>query len=61
MVGEGLVDIVETPDGTRSEQPGGSPANVTLTAARLGHRAEPLGSARMGSAERSASTWPSPV
>lgn len=37
MIGEALVDIVQTPDGTRSEHPGGSPANVALTTARLGH------------------------
>lgn len=42
VVGEALVDVVETPDGTRTRHPGGSPANVALTAARLGHRAELL-------------------
>ncbi|OLT54471.1 PfkB family carbohydrate kinase [Cellulosimicrobium sp. CUA-896] len=42
VVGEALVDIVETADGTRSRHPGGSPSNVALTAARLGDRAELL-------------------
>ncbi|WP_324651672.1 carbohydrate kinase [Georgenia sp. H159] len=42
MIGEALVDIVESPDGTRTQHPGGSPANVALTAARLGSRAELL-------------------
>jgi fructokinase len=42
MVGEALVDVVETPDGERAEHPGGSPANVALTAARLGHPVELL-------------------
>ena len=36
LVGEALVDIVERLDGTRSEHPGGSPANVALGLARLG-------------------------
>ncbi len=36
VVGEALVDIVETPDGAHASHPGGSPANVALTAARLG-------------------------
>jgi fructokinase len=36
VVGEALVDIVRTPDGRVSEHPGGSPANVALTLARLG-------------------------
>lgn len=36
MIGEALVDIVESPRGGRTQHPGGSPANVALTAARLG-------------------------
>jgi fructokinase len=35
LVGEALVDIVTRPDGSRSEHPGGSPANVALGLARL--------------------------
>jgi fructokinase len=36
VVGEALVDVVERPDGTIEEHPGGSPANVALALARLG-------------------------
>lgn len=36
VVGEALVDVVITPDGARTEHPGGSPANVALGLARLG-------------------------
>jgi fructokinase len=36
VVGESLVDVVTRPDGQVSEHPGGSPANVALTLARLG-------------------------
>lgn len=36
VVGEALVDVVTRPDGSVSEHPGGSPANVALTLARLG-------------------------
>ncbi|GIG24448.1 carbohydrate kinase family protein [Cellulomonas denverensis] len=39
IVGEALVDAVVRPDGTRSEHPGGSPANVALGLARLGRDA----------------------
>lgn len=42
MVGEALVDVVQTPDGARSQHPGGSPANVALTTARLGHETDLL-------------------
>lgn len=42
MVGEALVDVVETASGARSQHPGGSPANVALTVARLGHTTELL-------------------
>lgn len=37
VVGETLVDIVHTPDGAVSEHVGGSPANVAMGIARLGH------------------------
>ncbi|KGN39474.1 carbohydrate kinase family protein [Knoellia subterranea] len=37
VVGETLVDIVHTPDGQVSEHVGGSPANVAMGVARLGH------------------------
>jgi fructokinase len=37
MIGEALVDIVQTADRARTAHPGGSPANVALTTARLGH------------------------
>ena len=37
VVGEALVDIVSSGNGARSEHPGGSPANVALGLARLGH------------------------
>lgn len=43
MVGEALVDVVVGPDGEAlGRHPGGSPANVALGLARLGHRAELL-------------------
>jgi fructokinase len=37
VVGETLVDIVHTPDGLVEEHVGGSPANVAMGLARLGH------------------------
>jgi fructokinase len=37
VIGELLVDIVHTPDGRSAEHVGGSPANVALGLARLGH------------------------
>jgi fructokinase len=37
VIGEALVDIVARQDGRVEETPGGSPANVALTLARLGH------------------------
>ncbi len=37
VVGELLVDIVSHPDGSTAEHVGGSPANVALGLARLGH------------------------
>ena len=36
VVGESIVDVIVRPDGTRSEHPGGSPANVALGLGRLG-------------------------
>lgn len=36
VVGEALVDVVEHPDGTRREHPGGSPANVAVGLGRAG-------------------------
>ncbi|MDO5721920.1 MAG: carbohydrate kinase [Actinomycetaceae bacterium] len=40
VVGEALVDIVQRPDGSSEEIPGGSPANVALTLGRLGRPVE---------------------
>ncbi|MEU5980205.1 PfkB family carbohydrate kinase [Streptomyces sp. NPDC047315] len=40
IVGEALTDVLLAPDGKRTERPGGSPANVALGLARLGHRVE---------------------
>lgn len=37
VVGETLVDIVHSPDGVVTEHVGGSPANVAMGIARLGH------------------------
>ncbi|HSO65445.1 MAG TPA: PfkB family carbohydrate kinase [Ornithinibacter sp.] len=37
VIGELLVDIVNTPDGQTAEHVGGSPANVALGLSRLGH------------------------
>lgn len=37
VIGETLVDIVHTPDGSVTEHVGGSPANVAMGIARLGH------------------------
>jgi fructokinase len=37
VVGESLIDIVQSPDGSTQEHVGGSPANVALGLARLGH------------------------
>jgi fructokinase len=38
VIGEALLDRVVRPDGTDTETPGGSPANVALTLGRLGRR-----------------------
>ncbi|AKT51328.1 carbohydrate kinase family protein [Arsenicicoccus sp. oral taxon 190] len=40
VVGEALVDIVHRVDGSVDEHPGGSPANVAIGLARLGHPVE---------------------
>ena len=37
VIGEMLIDIVRTPDGQSAEYVGGSPANVAMGLARLGH------------------------
>ncbi|MCW2543197.1 MAG: hypothetical protein JWM40_749 [Frankiales bacterium] len=42
VVGEALVDVVVELDGRRNERPGGSPANVAVGLARLGHRVQLL-------------------
>ncbi len=36
VVGEAIVDVVERPGGSRTEHPGGSPANVAVGLGRLG-------------------------
>jgi fructokinase len=50
VVGEALVDIVMRRGAPTVEHPGGSPANVALGLARLGHRAELL--TRIGDDDR---------
>ncbi|MGW2562297.1 carbohydrate kinase family protein [Streptomyces sp. NPDC001514] len=40
VVGEALTDIAGAPDGPRRAHPGGSPANVAVGLARLGHTVE---------------------
>jgi fructokinase len=37
VIGESLIDVVERPDGCTQEHVGGSPANVAVGLARLGH------------------------
>lgn len=37
VVGEALIDVVREPDGSQREHPGGSPMNVAIGLARLGH------------------------
>ena len=37
VIGESLIDIVQRPEGTATEHVGGSPANVAVGLARLGH------------------------
>jgi fructokinase len=50
VVGEALVDIVEGPGRTPAEHPGGSPLNVSIGLARLGHTTQLL--TRIGDDER---------
>ena len=55
VLGEALVDIVVSPDGTTREHVGGSPANVAIGLARLGHPVElatHIGPDRRGAAVR---------
>lgn len=40
VIGESLVDVVHSADGTVREQPGGSPANVALGLSRLGRHTD---------------------
>lgn len=42
VVGEALIDVVVRADGSTSERPGGSPANVAVGLARLGRQTELL-------------------
>jgi fructokinase len=42
VIGEALMDVVIRRDGTSTEHPGGSPANVAIGLARLGRQAELL-------------------
>lgn len=42
VVGEALIDVVVSADGSQSEHPGGSPANVAIGLARLGRQTELL-------------------
>jgi fructokinase len=42
VLGEALIDVVTRPDGSRSQHPGGSPANVALGLGRLGRRVDLL-------------------
>jgi fructokinase len=37
VIGESLIDVVQRPDGSTQEHVGGSPANVAVGLARLGH------------------------
>ena len=37
VIGESLIDVVHRPDGSTQEHVGGSPANVAVGLARLGH------------------------
>src|SRR5665811_605058 len=37
VIGESLIDVVRHPDGSTQEHVGGSPANVAIGLARLGH------------------------
>lgn len=53
VIGEALIDVVRTPDGASAEHVGGSPLNVAVGLARLGHSvslATHIGRDRHGSA-----------
>jgi fructokinase len=53
VIGEALIDVVRSADGSVAEHPGGSPANVAVGLARLGHDvafATRLGADRYGDA-----------
>jgi len=50
VLGEALVDVVHEPDGSVREHPGGSPTNVAVGLARLGHRVDLA--TRIGTDER---------
>ena len=52
VVGEALIDLVRRPDGSTQEHVGGSPANVAVGLARLGH--EVTLATRVGDDERGA-------
>lgn len=52
VVGESLIDLVRRPDGSTTEHVGGSPANVAVGLARLGH--DTIFATRVGDDERGA-------
>ena len=52
VVGESLIDLVKRPDGSTQEHVGGSPANVAVGLARLGH--DVAFATRVGDDERGA-------
>lgn len=43
VIGEALVDVVQRPDAPTQAHPGGSPMNVAVGVARLGHQAQFIG------------------
>lgn len=57
VIGEALVDVVARPDGRVEETPGGSPANVALTLARLGHAPQLLTSLADDAHGRTVRSW----
>ncbi|GAA4965096.1 carbohydrate kinase [Kineococcus glutinatus] len=57
VVGEALVDVLVHADGRREQHPGGSPANVALTLARLGRATTLLTSIGDDSAGRMLQEW----
>jgi fructokinase len=52
VIGESLIDLVQHPDGSTQEHVGGSPANVAVGLARLGH--DVTFATRLGDDERGA-------